>query len=64
MEIEPAHGGKTEKDGSTKATSWLIFVKELKNWDDAKDDCRDRGGQLFSKVNGTEEQLQASFLSS
>ena len=60
IKAEEAHGGKTNRDLS-KTVSWLIFRKELKNWDDAEADCVGLGGHLFSKVNGTEEQLQAFF---
>ena len=60
IKAEEAHGGKTNRDLS-RTVSWLIFRKESKNWEDAEADCVGLGGHLFSKVNGTEEQLQALF---
>ena len=57
--LGPAHGGKTnQNDTDTIVITWLISVKEQKNWHSARDHCSAIGGQLFSKVDGTVEQLQ------
>ena len=60
--IDIAHGGKPDVEPAdttlTKTVSWLVFVKESKTWDDAKIACQNMKGELFSKVNGTSEQLE------
>ena len=54
--IEAAHGGITST-GNEETLIWLRWVKTLKSWDEARDNCAQLGGKLFSKVDGTTEQL-------
>ena len=55
-----AHGGKTGNDTRNRYTEtlyWLIFVKQLMSFFDAKTNCESNNGHLFYDVNGTTEQL-------
>ena len=54
--IEAAHGGITSNENE-EIFIWLRWVKILKSWDEARDNCAQLGGKLFSKVDGTTEQL-------
>ena len=57
--ISPAHGGKESGDkNENQISSWLLFVKEGMTWTDAKLNCENLGGELFHRINGTQEQLQ------
>ena len=55
--IEPAHGGIGGETNELKVVSWFKWVKTPKNFRDAKDYCIQKGGKLFSQVDGTKNQL-------
>ena len=59
--IDDAHGGDPGNLESERVFEWMKFVHETKAWDDAQKFCIQLGGKLFSKVNGTEEQLDFCF---
>ena len=54
--LEAAHGG-ISLEGNEKMSFWLKWVREAKTWDDAQRNCGELGGTLFSKLNGTVNQL-------
>ena len=58
--IESAHGGlhNAMDSSNTKLISWLKFIHQPKMFQDAKSYCSDLGGELFSNVDGSKEQLQ------
>ena len=55
--IEAAHGGIHDLGDSERALEWIKFVDQEMTWEDAKANCETLGGTLFSRVDGTEEQL-------
>ena len=57
--VEAAHGGLTDIPGASdfEVVEWLKFVHEKKSWKEARTNCENLGGKLFSGVNGTEQQL-------
>ena len=55
--IEAAHGGLLDLGDSERALEWIKFVDQEMTWEDAKANCETLGGTLFSRVDGTEEQL-------
>ena len=52
-----AHGGKNGSNETLRVFHWLKIVHLIKMWDEAKDNCEQMGGKLFSDVDGTPEQL-------
>ena len=54
--MDAAHGG-IPGDNDTVRTSWLKFVREYKNWTEAQSFCKGLGGNLFSGLDGSKEQL-------
>ena len=56
--IDAAHGGSKGQNDSEKVIVWLKFVSDQLNWTDSRKNCISMGGDLFSKVNGTENQLK------
>ena len=55
--IEAAHGALLDLGDSERALEWIKFVDQEMTWEDAKANCKTLGGTLFSRVDGTEEQL-------
>ena len=55
--IEAAHGGLLDLGDSERALEWIKFVDQEMTWEDAKANCEKVNGTLFSRVDGTEEQL-------
>ena len=55
--IEAAHEGILDLGDSERALEWIKFVDQEMTWEDAKANCETLGGTLFSRVDGTEEQL-------
>ena len=58
--IESAHGGlhNAMDSSNVKLISWLKFNYKPKTFEDAKSFCSDLGGELFSNVDGSKEQLR------
>ena len=57
--IESAHGGSHNAmdSSNTKIILWLKFIHQLKMLEDAESNCSNLGGELFSNVDGSKEQL-------
>ena len=55
---EAAHEGLLDLGDSERALDWIKFVDQEMTWEDAKANCETLGGTLFSRVDGTEEQLE------
>ena len=53
----PAHGGKTGSEVSEIPLQWVKWVRQNKNWEDARANCNQMGEDLFYKLNGTSPQL-------
>ena len=58
-QVFTAHGGCSDLIGESKRViEWFRFVTEEKNFQAAKENCENLGGNLFYKVNGTINQLK------
>ena len=55
--IEAAHGGILDLGGSERVLEWIKFVDQEMTWEDAKTNCEKVNGTLFSRVDGTQKQL-------
>ena len=55
--IDAAHGGIEGNGSSEKIVRWIKFVKHEMTWDKANESCELLGGELFHRVNGTQQQL-------
>ena len=55
-----AHGGVLKRPGRPEL-SWFKIGPFILNWDQAKSFCESIGGNLFTALNGTKEQLDFSF---
>ena len=58
--VDAAHGGIHDLGNFERSLEWIKFVDQEMTWEDAKANCETLGGTLFSRVDGSEEQL--SFL--
>ena len=56
--VDAAHGGIHDLADSERALEWIKFVDQEMTWEDAKANCETLGGTLFSRVDGTEDQLE------
>ena len=54
--IPSAHGGISSPEGTEIVIGWFKF-HDWKKWVAAKSFCENQGGKLFTKVNGSKEQL-------
>ena len=55
--VDAAHGGIHDLADSERALEWIKFVDREMTWFDAKANCEKVNGTLFSRVDGTQEQL-------
>ena len=57
IEVDFAHGGNVGDNISQEIVTWYKWVRKSLSWTNARDNCKELGGTLFSKINGTTEQL-------
>ena len=54
--LRAAHGG-IGVNLDERISKLLLFVHQAETWDDAQEYCKQKGGNLFSDVDGTTDQL-------
>ena len=54
--LEASHGGIANGD-TDRIVEWYQWINQKKNFANAQNHCVQLGGNLFSKVDGTSEQL-------
>ena len=57
MIVNAAHGGLAGKSEIEKTVSWLRFEKQMMAWHEAKHNCNNLDGKLFSNLTEGTEQL-------
>ena len=56
MILDSAHGGKNGSDISHITDEWIMIDNRLKTWHEAKEACRDIGGELYSNLTKAQQK--------